>query len=84
KAPSSSKKPKTAQDKEEKKLRKKNKESDEASKEILRPIPDEEFKLISIGEDPSKGVKISTGLPDLARKQLKACLRENADLFSWN
>ncbi|MCI66775.1 hypothetical protein A2U01_0088033, partial [Trifolium medium] len=45
--------------KEEKKLRKENKESDEASKEILRPIPDEEFKLISLGEDPSKGVKIS-------------------------
>ncbi|MCI08842.1 hypothetical protein A2U01_0029924, partial [Trifolium medium] len=37
-----------------------------------------------LGEDPSKGVKIDTGLPDLARKQLKACLKENADLFSWS
>ncbi|MCI88227.1 hypothetical protein A2U01_0109513, partial [Trifolium medium] len=23
-------------------------------------------------------------LPDLVRKQLKACLRENADLFAWS
>ena len=29
-------------------------------------------------------MKIGTGLPDLARKQIKACLRENADLFTWN
>ncbi|MCI96208.1 hypothetical protein A2U01_0117508, partial [Trifolium medium] len=46
--------------------------------------PDGEFKLVPLGEDPSRGVKIDTGLPDLATKQLKACLRENADLFSWN
>ncbi|MCI33809.1 hypothetical protein A2U01_0055027, partial [Trifolium medium] len=104
KAPSSSKKPKTApqlpapnvssvdldsryskkEHKEEKKPRKENKESDEASKEIPRPILDGEFELITLGEDPSKGVKISTELPDLAWKQLKACLRENADLFAWN
>ncbi|MCH91547.1 hypothetical protein A2U01_0012474, partial [Trifolium medium] len=95
KAPSSSKKPKSApqppapnvssvdldsryskkEHKEEKKLHKENKESDKASKEIPRPIPDGEFKLILLGEDPSKGVKIGTGLPNLARKQLKACLR---------
>ncbi|MCI55131.1 hypothetical protein A2U01_0076381, partial [Trifolium medium] len=31
-----------------------------------------------------KGVKIGIGLPDLARKQLKAYLRENADLFAWH
>ncbi|MCI68037.1 hypothetical protein A2U01_0089296, partial [Trifolium medium] len=70
--------------KEDKKLRKENKESDEASKEIPRPIPDGEFELILLGEDPRKRVKIDTGLPDLARKQLKACLRENADLFAWS
>ena len=29
-------------------------------------------------------MKIGTGLPDLARKQIKACLRENADLFAWS
>ncbi|MCI23490.1 hypothetical protein A2U01_0044670, partial [Trifolium medium] len=61
---------------EETKLRMENKESDEASKEIPRPIPDGEFELVLLGKDPSKGVKIGTGLPDLARKQLKACLRE--------
>ncbi|KAK2443504.1 hypothetical protein QL285_014602 [Trifolium repens] len=32
----------------------------------------------------SRGVKIGAGLPELARKQLKACLRENADLFAWS
>ncbi|MCI58709.1 hypothetical protein A2U01_0079964, partial [Trifolium medium] len=53
-------------------------------KEISRPIPDREFKFILLGEDPNKGVKIGTGLPDLVRKQLKACLRENADLFAWS
>ncbi|MCI80798.1 hypothetical protein A2U01_0102069, partial [Trifolium medium] len=57
---------------------------DEASKEIPRPIPDGEFDFVPLSEDPSKGVKIGTGLPDLAMKQLKACLRENADLFAWS
>ncbi|MCI26332.1 hypothetical protein A2U01_0047527, partial [Trifolium medium] len=69
---------------EENKLRKENKESDGAIKEIPRPISDGEFELILLGEDPNKGVKIDTGLPDLARKQLKACLRVNADLFAWS
>lgn len=27
---------------------------------------------------------IRTDLPDLAKKQLKACLRENVDLFTWS
>ncbi|CAJ2646924.1 unnamed protein product [Trifolium pratense] len=66
--------------KEEKKLRKEEKEDDEVSKEHYRPIPDGDFEIVQFGEDPAKGVKIGTGLPDLARKQLKACLRENADL----
>ncbi|MCH95029.1 hypothetical protein A2U01_0016002 [Trifolium medium] len=70
--------------KEEKKLRKEKKEADAASKENHRPIPDGEFKLIPLGEDPSKGVKIGKDLPDLARKQLKACLKENADMFAWS
>ena len=34
--------------------------------------------------DPSKGVKIRAGLLGLARKQLKACLWENTDLFTWS
>ncbi|CAJ2644830.1 unnamed protein product [Trifolium pratense] len=59
-----------------------NQEDDEASKEHRRPIPDGEFELVPFGEDPSRGVKIGTGLPDLARKQLKACLRENTNLFA--
>ncbi|MCI45251.1 hypothetical protein A2U01_0066490, partial [Trifolium medium] len=54
------------ENKEEKKLLKENKESDEASKEIPRPIPDGEFELVPLGEDPSNGVKIGTGL--LARE----------------
>ena len=48
----------------------------------LRPIPDGDFELVPLGADPSKGVKIGIDLPDLARKQIKACLRENADLFA--
>ena len=47
-----------------------------------RPIPDGEFELVLLGEDPHKGVKIGTGLPELARKQLTACLQENANLFA--
>ncbi|MCI24888.1 hypothetical protein A2U01_0046074, partial [Trifolium medium] len=72
--PSSSKKPKSAP----------QPPAPNASKEIPRAIPDGEFELILLGEDPSKGVKIGIGLPDLARKQLKACLRENTDLFVWS
>ncbi|MCI80097.1 hypothetical protein A2U01_0101368, partial [Trifolium medium] len=56
----------------------------EATKEIPRQIPDSDFELVPLGEDPSRGVKIDTRLPDLARKQLKACLRENAELFAWS
>ena len=40
--------------------------------------------MVLLGEDPHKGVKIGTGLPELARKQLATCLRENADLFAWS
>ena len=40
--------------------------------------------MVLFAEDPQKGVKIGTGLPELARKQLTACLQENADLFAWN
>jgi hypothetical protein len=44
--------------KKEKKLRKEKKRGDEASKENFRPIPDDEFELVSFGEDPGRGVKI--------------------------
>lgn len=50
----------------------------------LRPILDREFKIILLGGDPSKGVKVRAGIPDLERKQLKACLRLNTDLFAWS
>ena len=51
---------------------------------LLRPIPDGDFEFSPLREDPHKGVKIGTRIPDLARKQIKACLRENADLFAWS
>ncbi|GAU46913.1 hypothetical protein TSUD_402940, partial [Trifolium subterraneum] len=35
-------------------------------------------------EDLTKGVKIGADLPDLVKRQLKACLRENAELFAWS
>ncbi|MCI53004.1 hypothetical protein A2U01_0074250, partial [Trifolium medium] len=77
KAPSSAKKPKTTPQLPAPNVssvvldsRYSKKELDEASKEIPCPIPDGEFERVPLGEDPSKGVKIDTGLPDLARKQL--------------
>ncbi|CAJ2646545.1 unnamed protein product [Trifolium pratense] len=72
------------ENKDEKKLRKEKKEDDEASQEHRRPVPDGEFELMPFGEDPSRAVKIGTGLPELARKQHEACLKENADLFAWH
>ncbi|CAJ2644644.1 unnamed protein product [Trifolium pratense] len=72
------------ENKDEKKLRKEKKEDDEASQEHRRPVPDGEFELMPFGEDPNRAVKIGTGLPELARKQLEACLKENADLFAWH
>ncbi|GAU39748.1 hypothetical protein TSUD_219910 [Trifolium subterraneum] len=70
--------------KEEKKLRKEKKEGDAASKENLRPILDGDFELIPLGEDPSRNLKIGKDVPDLARKQLVACPKDNADLFAWS
>ncbi|GAU40449.1 hypothetical protein TSUD_397690 [Trifolium subterraneum] len=55
-----------------------------AEEENYRPIPDGEFELVPIGEDPAKGVKIGADLPDLVKRQLKACLRENVELFAWS
>lgn len=50
----------------------------------LRLIPDGDFELVPLKKDPGRGVNIDTDLPDLARKQLKACLCKNADLFAWS
>ncbi|MCI72746.1 hypothetical protein A2U01_0094010, partial [Trifolium medium] len=46
--------------------------------------PDGDFEIIPLGEDPTKGIKIDTGLPDLVKRQLEACLIENAELFAWS
>lgn len=48
-----------------------------------RPIPNADFELILLGDDPNKWVKIGTNIPNLRKKQLKACLIENADLLVW-
>ncbi|GAU32292.1 hypothetical protein TSUD_63090 [Trifolium subterraneum] len=53
-------------------------------KENYRLIPDGEFELVPPGEDPTKGIKIGADLPDLVKRQLKASLRENAELFAWS
>ncbi|XP_050876397.1 uncharacterized protein LOC127080113 [Lathyrus oleraceus] len=50
----------------------------------VRPIPDGEFELIPLGDDPEKTVKIGKGLPEETREELVACLKENSDLFAWN
>ncbi|GAU12961.1 hypothetical protein TSUD_191520 [Trifolium subterraneum] len=70
--------------KKERKQEKKAIKDDLLIKENYRPIPDGEFELVPLGEDPTKGVKIGADLPDLVKRQLKACLRENAELFAWS
>ncbi|GAU32496.1 hypothetical protein TSUD_317030 [Trifolium subterraneum] len=70
--------------KKERKQEKKIGKDDLLIKESYRPIPDGEFELVPFGEDPTKGVKIGADLPDLVKRQLKACLRENAELFAWS
>ncbi|MCI65660.1 hypothetical protein A2U01_0086918, partial [Trifolium medium] len=72
------------ENKEENRLRKDNEQDKEANKQILRPIPDGNFELIPLGEDPNRGVKIGADLPAFVRKQLETCLQENADLFAWS
>ncbi|WJX56033.1 hypothetical protein P8452_41732 [Trifolium repens] len=67
-----------------KERREEKKEMQKELKEIFRPIPDGDFEIISIGEDPSKGIKIGADLPDLVKRQLEACLKENAELFGWS
>ncbi|GAU41591.1 hypothetical protein TSUD_272000 [Trifolium subterraneum] len=70
--------------KKERKQEKKAMKDDLLIKENYRPIPYGEFELVPLGEDPTKGVKIGADLPDLVKRQLKACLRENAELFAWS
>ncbi|GAU38515.1 hypothetical protein TSUD_396320 [Trifolium subterraneum] len=70
--------------KKERKQEKKAIKDDLLIKENYRPIPDGEFELVPLGEDPTKSVKIGADLPDLVKRQLKACLRGNAELFAWS
>lgn len=49
-----------------------------------RPILDGDLEIILLDDNPDRGGEIETGLPDLVRKQLKACLRQNSDLFAWS
>ncbi|KAK2389826.1 hypothetical protein QL285_063389 [Trifolium repens] len=67
-----------------KERREEKKELQKELKEIFRPIPDGEFEIIPLGEDPSKGIKIGADLPDFVKRQLEACLKENAELFAWS
>ncbi|KAK2402269.1 hypothetical protein QL285_051805 [Trifolium repens] len=53
-------------------------------KEVFRPIPDGDFEIVPLSEDPSKGIKIGADLPDLVKRQLEACLKEHAELFAWS
>ncbi|MCI80842.1 hypothetical protein A2U01_0102113, partial [Trifolium medium] len=62
----------------------KQKDKEPGTEKIYRPIPDGEFEIIPLGEDHSKGIKIGAGLPDLVKKQLEACLKQNAELFAWS
>ncbi|GAU38058.1 hypothetical protein TSUD_146160 [Trifolium subterraneum] len=68
--------------KKERKQENKAMKDDHLIEEKFRPIPDGELKLVPLGEDPTKGIKIGADLPDLVKRQLKTCLRENAELFA--
>jgi hypothetical protein len=57
---------------------------DRGKMEVLRPIPDGDFELIPFGDDPTKCFKLGKGIPELARAQPIACLRENVDIFTWS
>ncbi|MCH98192.1 hypothetical protein A2U01_0019191, partial [Trifolium medium] len=61
--------------KEHKKEKQKDKEP--GTEKIYRPIPDGYFEIMPLGEDPITGIKIGAGLPDLVKKQLEACLKQN-------
>ncbi|XP_058724210.1 uncharacterized protein LOC131595762 [Vicia villosa] len=60
------------------------KTGEETQSNPVRPVPDGDFELIPLGDNPNRAVKIGKGIPDLPRKQLIACLRANADLFAWS
>ncbi|MCI64297.1 hypothetical protein A2U01_0085555, partial [Trifolium medium] len=60
------------------------KDKEPRTEKIYRPIPDGDFEIVPLGEDPTKGIKIGTGLPDLVKRQLEACLKENVELFAWS
>ncbi|GAU47643.1 hypothetical protein TSUD_238620 [Trifolium subterraneum] len=70
--------------KKERKQEKKTIKDDLLIKENYRSIPDGEFELVPLCEDLTKGVRIGADLPDLVKRQLKACLRENVELFAWS
>ncbi|MCI62958.1 hypothetical protein A2U01_0084215, partial [Trifolium medium] len=54
------------------------------AKKTTAPFQMESSSLFPLARTLSRGVKIGAGLPELVRKQLKACLKENADLFAWS
>ncbi|MCI42208.1 hypothetical protein A2U01_0063444, partial [Trifolium medium] len=60
----------------------KQKDKEPGTVKIYRPIPDGDFKIIPLGEDPTRGIKIGAGLLNLVKKQLEACLKQNAELFA--
>ncbi|XP_058755629.1 uncharacterized protein LOC131628838 [Vicia villosa] len=62
---------------------KKGEEPQPGTTHPILPIPEGDFELVPLGDNPDKAVKIGKDIPDLARKQIIACLRANADLFAW-
>jgi len=62
----------------------KREKKDPLNAKPLRLILDGEFELVTFENDPSKNFKIGKDLPMLVKAQLVACLRENADLFTWS
>jgi hypothetical protein len=62
----------------------KDENEDPITKKVHRPIPDGEFEITPLGEDPAKGIKIGAGMPELVKRQLEACLKDYVELFAWS
>ena len=48
----------------------------------IRLNPNKDFEITPLRKDLTRGVRVGADLPNLAKRQLKACLRGNADFFA--
>lgn len=54
----------------------------DAFEDGVRPIPDSDFEVILLGDNPARSVKIRYGFPFNVKYIVIECLQENAYLFA--